>query len=111
MTYNVTRDNGTTVTVNGEALSELTDGDTMVPVGVTHTYQVAAVVDARYETFMKRVEELAKQTDLDVFLQSQKAGAYTSAHRYLSNATGASTEAAQRAARHGALLIALRGGE
>ena len=45
VTYNVTRDNGTTVTVIGEALSELTDGDTVVPVGVTHTYQVAAVVD------------------------------------------------------------------
>ena len=39
------RDDGTTVTVIGEALSELTDGDTVVPVGVTHTYQVAAVVD------------------------------------------------------------------
>ena len=37
VTYNVTRDNGTTVTVIGEALSELTDGDTVVPVGVTHT--------------------------------------------------------------------------
>ena len=32
VTYNVTRDNGTTVTVIGEALSELTDGDTVVPV-------------------------------------------------------------------------------
>ena len=71
----------------------------------------AEVIGARYETFMQRVEELAKQTDLDVFLRSQKAGAYTSAHRYLSNATGARTEEAQRAARHGALLMALRKGE
>ena len=45
VTYNVTRDNGTTITVIGEGLSGLTDTDTVVPVGVTHTYQVAAVVD------------------------------------------------------------------
>ena len=45
VTYTVTRDNGTTVTVIGEGLSGLTDTDTVVPVGVTHTYQVAAVVD------------------------------------------------------------------
>ena len=65
----------------------------------------------RYETFMQKVEELARQTDLDVFLQSQQAGAYTLAHRYYSNATGASTEEAQRAARHGALLAVLQDGE
>ena len=45
VTYTVTRDDGTTVTVIGEALSGLTATDTVVPVGVTHTYQVAAVVD------------------------------------------------------------------
>ena len=72
---------------------------------------VAEVIAPRYHTFMQKIEELAKQTDLDVFLQSQKAGAYTLAHRYFSNATGASTEEAQRAARHGALLMALQDGE
>ena len=45
VTYSVTRDNGTTITVIGEGLSELTATDTVVPAGVTHTYQVAAVVD------------------------------------------------------------------
>ena len=65
----------------------------------------------RYEAFMQKVEELAKQTDLDVFLQSKGAGEYTLAHRYFSNAMGASTEEAQRAARHSALLKALQDGE
>ena len=45
VTYAVTRDNGTTVTVIDEASSGFTATDTVVPVGVTHTYQVAAVVD------------------------------------------------------------------
>ena len=45
VTYTVTRDDGTTTTVIDEASSGLTAGDTVVPVGVTHTYQVAAVVD------------------------------------------------------------------
>ena len=71
----------------------------------------AETIAARYRTFMRKVEELGKQTDLDVFLQSQKAGAYTLAHRYHSNATGARTEEAQRAARHGVLLAALQEGE
>ena len=45
VTYTVIRDNGTTITVIGEEQSGLTASDTVVPVGVTHTYQVAAVVD------------------------------------------------------------------
>ena len=45
VTYTVTRDNGTAVTVIGDALSELTDTDAAVPIGATWTYQVAAVVD------------------------------------------------------------------
>lgn len=72
---------------------------------------VDEIVARRYEKFMQKVEELARQTDLDLFLQSQQAGAYTVAHRYYSNATGASTEAAQRVARHGALLSVLKDGE
>ena len=71
----------------------------------------AEAIAGKYETFMQKVEELGKQTDLDVFLQSQEAGAYTLAHRYFSNATGARTEEAQRAARQAALLTALREGE
>ena len=69
------------------------------------------IIAARYSTFMQKVEELGEQADLDVFLRSQEAGAYTLAHRYFSNATGASTEEAQRSARHGALLTALEAGE
>ena len=45
MTYTVTRQHGTTVTVIGAALSALTHTDAVVPVGTTYTYQVAAVVD------------------------------------------------------------------
>ena len=45
VTYTVTRGDGTTTTVIDEASSGFTAGDTVVPVGVTHTYQVAAVVD------------------------------------------------------------------
>ena len=69
------------------------------------------VIAARYSEFMKKVEELGEQEDLGVFLQAQRDDAYTVAHKYFSNATGASTEEAQRAARHGALLTALRAGE
>lgn len=69
------------------------------------------ILASRYEALMKRVDELAKQTDLDVFLQSKATGAYTLAHRYFSNAMGASTEEAQRAARHAALLMAMQDGE
>ena len=79
-----------------------------------HAEQLVGTPDmiaARYSTFMQKVEELGKHVDLDVFLRSQKAGAYTLAHRYFSNATGASTEEAQRAARHDALLMALSSGE
>lgn len=78
-----------------------------------HADQLAAaeIIAARYEKFMLRVEELAKQEDLDVFLQAQESGAYTLAHRYFSNSTGARTEEAQRLARHRALLTALQNGE
>ena len=44
VTYTVTRDDGTAVTVIGEALSGRTHADTAVPVGATRAYQVAAVV-------------------------------------------------------------------
>ena len=44
VTYAVTRDDGTEVTVIGEASSGLTATDTAVPVGATRTFQVAAVV-------------------------------------------------------------------
>ncbi len=42
--YNLTRDDGTTVTVIGEALSALTHTDTGLTGGATYTYQVSAVV-------------------------------------------------------------------
>ena len=45
VTYTVTRDDGTTTTLIGEALDGLTDTDTPVPVGATYTYQVTVVVD------------------------------------------------------------------
>ena len=69
------------------------------------------VVATRYSTFMQKVHDLGEQADLDVFLRSQEAGAYTLAHRYFSNARGASTEETQRTARHRALLTALKAGE
>ena len=78
-----------------------------------HAGQLAPAPDelaARYSTFMEKVEELGAQAELEVFLRTQEAGAYTLAHRYFSNATGASTEEAQRAARHDALLTALGAG-
>ena len=68
-------------------------------------------IAARYAAFMEKVKELGEQEDLGAFLQAREAGAYTLAHRYFSNARGASTEEAQRAARHGALLTALEAGE
>ncbi len=65
------------------------------------------VLAGRYQSFMRQVEELARQADLDLFLQAQQTGVYTLPHRYFSNSTGASTEEAQRTARHAALLAAL----
>ena len=74
----------------------------------TEQLPAAETIAERYDRFMRKVEELARQPDLDVFLRSQEAGAYTLAHRYFSNVVGASTDEAQRRARHDALLEALR---
>ena len=69
------------------------------------------IVAREYSQFMQQVEQLSEQADLDVFLQSQAAGVYTLAQRYLSNAGGARTEEPQRRARHDALFAALQAGE
>ena len=45
VTYTVTRDDGSTVTVIGEGLSGLTATDAAAPSGAAYTYQVTAVVD------------------------------------------------------------------
>ena len=45
VTYTVTRDDGTTITVIGEGLSGLTATDVTAPAGATYTYQVAAMVE------------------------------------------------------------------
>ena len=65
----------------------------------------------KYSTFMQKVEQLGEQKDLELFLKSQTTGTYSLAHRYFANATGASTEEAQRTARYEALLTALKAGE
>ena len=68
-------------------------------------------IAAKYSIFMQKVEQLGEQKDLELFLKSQADGTYSLAHRYFANATGASTEEAQRTARYEALLTALKAGE
>ena len=68
-------------------------------------------IAAKYSIFMRKVAQLGEQNDLELFLQSKTARTYSLAHRYFTNATGASTEEAQRTARYEALLTALEAGE
>ena len=61
----------------------------------------------KYAELMDKVNELNEQGDIDSFIRSKPEGEYTSAFTYLSNLKGASTEYAQRMARHniiGALM-------
>ena len=64
-------------------------------------------VAERYIDFMKKVDELKGQDDLEEFLRNQNTAAYSLAHKYLINATGASTELAQRQPRHDVLVSVL----
>jgi hypothetical protein len=60
----------------------------------------------RYATFMKRVQEYKTEQDLEALLETESAS--DDAYRYAVNSTGASTEPAQREARHAALCAALK---
>lgn len=70
----------------------------------------AAEAAIRYEEMMEQVGHLKAQDDLEAFLRTQEGPTYSAAHRYLTNSTGASTEPAQRQARHDVLLEVLRPG-
>ena len=52
-----------------------------------------------YDGFMNQVTLLKEQEDLTAFLQGQEEGMFNDATTYLTNATGASTEPAQRLVR------------
>ena len=62
VTYNVTRDDGTEVTVIAEALGALTVTDTAGPAGATYTYQVASAVDGGEAARSARVTAAAAGT-------------------------------------------------
>jgi hypothetical protein len=49
-----------------------------------------------YAAFMQKVQKLAEQSDLDVFLRKAKKGEYTLALTYFKNSRGASTDLAPR---------------
>ena len=59
----------------------------------------------RYAAFMKRVQEYKTEQDLEALLETESAN--DDAYKYAVNSTGASTEPAQREARHAALCAAL----
>lgn len=61
----------------------------------------------RYAAFMKQVEKLAEQTDLDEFLRRQPPGKFTHALAYLTNSRGASTDLRPRTERLAALKAAV----
>lgn len=63
----------------------------------------------KYTAFMKKVDRLAQQQDLETFLREQPAGEYTLALAYLNNARGASTDLSQRKERLAALTSSLIG--
>ena len=71
------------------------------------TLEIPGQVAERYSDFMKKVGQLKGQDDLGEFLRNQNTAAYSLAHKYLINATGASTELAQRQPRHEVLVSVL----
>lgn len=54
----------------------------------------------KYSAFMNQVNELSAQNDIEAFLRNKPQGEYAQALKYHTNLKGASTELAQRAARH-----------
>jgi hypothetical protein len=63
----------------------------------------------RYVQFMREVDELASQKDLQSFLRTDTQGRFRLALRYFENSRGASTDLAQRQARVDALEEAISG--
>jgi hypothetical protein len=61
----------------------------------------------RYAAFMKQVEELSSQKNLEAFLRQDTSQQYRLAFQYFDNARGASTDLAQRQARVDALREAI----
>jgi hypothetical protein len=61
----------------------------------------------RYKAFMHKVNKLAEQDDLDVFLRNDKSGKYTLSFTYLTYSRGASTDLGPRTERFNALKSAL----
>jgi hypothetical protein len=88
---------------------------------LTHFYSLWAVIALnasklksakesaqRYRTFMQKVEMLAAQKNLDLFIESEGT-AYQNAFIYYDNARGASTDLKQREARYKVLIDELLG--
>jgi hypothetical protein len=78
-------------------------------VALTDNLPPPATLAERYVTFMKKVQRLADQEDLDVFLRDAPAGEYTLPLAYLTNARGASTDLGPRKERLAALRAATIG--
>lgn len=62
-----------------------------------------AEVAERYTSFMRKVEELGAEKNLDAFLRTDKKGNYKAAFSYFSNTRGASTDLAPRLERYNVL--------
>jgi hypothetical protein len=60
-----------------------------------------------YSAFIQKVQKLAAQEDLDLFLRNAKKGEYALALTYLNNSRGASTDLGPRLERARALMVAL----
>lgn len=69
----------------------------------------AGVAAQKFEQLIQAVDELQAQDDIEAFLKTQKAKSPLTgeAYRYWKNAAGASTEPAQRQARHEVLRLVL----
>jgi len=72
-------------------------------VALAENLPAAAVLAGRYSSFMRKVQTLASQEDLDDFLRGAPAGEYTTALTYLTNSRGASTDLGPRKERFAAL--------
>jgi len=76
-------------------------------IALTPNLPAVADLAARYAEFMKRVDTLAAQDDLQAFLQADNTNGYARALTYLNNSRGASTDLAQRVGRLDALCTAI----